>query len=152
MSFQIINPIDYPDLDKLLLTNEQSTFFHTSAWAKVLNESYNYKPFYFTVIENGNLSALFPIMEINSLLTGKRAVSLPFTDECPPIAQNSYHFQTLLNNLTSHGKRASWKYIEFRGENLFLWGSSISAHHYTHTLALAARTSPYILGCSDEKR
>ncbi len=137
MNIQIINPIDYPNWDKLLLTNDQSTFFHTSAWAKVLNESYNYKPFYFVKIENGKLSALIPIMEINSFLTGKRAVSLPFTDECHPITQNIDQFQSLLKNLTSYGKQAGWKHIEFRGENQFLRGSSTYTHHFTHTLALA---------------
>ena len=88
MKIQIINPIDYPDWDDLLLTNDQTTFFHTSAWAKVLCESYKYRPLSFTVIENGKLSALIPIMEVSSLLTGKRAVSLPVTDECHAITQN----------------------------------------------------------------
>ena len=137
MTIQIINPIEYPNWDNLLRTNDQATFFHTSAWAKVLTESYRYKPLYFTVIENAKLSALIPIMEINSLLTGKRAVSLPFTDECHPNTQNPYHFQLLLNNLKSHGRLAGWKYIEFRGENQFLRGISTSTHHFTHTLALS---------------
>jgi hypothetical protein len=70
---QIINPIEYPGWDELLLTSTQSTFFHTSAWAKVLSESYKYKPLYFTIIEKGMLSALIPVMEINSFLTGKRS-------------------------------------------------------------------------------
>ena len=64
MNLEIINPIDYPNWDELLLTNDQTTFFHTSDWAKVLCESYRYKPLYFTVIEDGKLSALIPIMEI----------------------------------------------------------------------------------------
>ena len=76
-------------------------------------------------------------MEIKSFLTGKRAVSLPFTDECHPIAQNPYHFQSLMNNLINNGKQASWKHIEFRGENRFFSGSSALTHHFTHTLALA---------------
>ena len=88
MNIQIINPIDYPDWDDLLLTNGQTTFFHTAAWARVLSVSYQYRPLYFTVIENGKLSALIPIMEVSSLLTGKRAVSLPVTDECHAITQN----------------------------------------------------------------
>jgi hypothetical protein len=57
----IVNPIEYPNWDDLLLTNDQSTFFHTSAWARVLHESYKYKPLYFTSIDNGKLSALIPV-------------------------------------------------------------------------------------------
>jgi lipid II:glycine glycyltransferase (peptidoglycan interpeptide bridge formation enzyme) len=39
--------------------------------------------------------------------------------------------------LPNHGKQANWKYIEFRGENQFLRGSSTLTHHFTHTLTLA---------------
>ena len=49
----IVNPLEYPNWDELLLTNDQSTFFHTSAWARVLHASYKYKPLYFTSIDNG---------------------------------------------------------------------------------------------------
>jgi hypothetical protein len=136
MNIQIINLMEYPHWDELILTNDQTTFFHTSDWAKVLCQSHHYKPRYFTVIENGKLSALIPVMEINAFLTGKRAVSLPFTDECHPIAQTMDQFQSLLKNLISCGKQAGWKHIEFRGQNQFLSGSSAYTHHFTHTLAL----------------
>ncbi len=63
---QILNPIEYPNWDELLLTNENYSFFHTSGWAKVISESYNYKPLYFTEIENDKLTALIPIMAVNS--------------------------------------------------------------------------------------
>jgi lipid II:glycine glycyltransferase (peptidoglycan interpeptide bridge formation enzyme) len=76
-------------------------------------------------------------MEVRSLLTGKRAVSLPFTDECHLINQNNDQFQSLLKDLISYGKQAGWKHIEFRGENQFLRGYSTYTHHFTHTLALA---------------
>ena len=74
MEVEIINPIEYPGWDDLLLTNDQSSFFHTSAWASVLVESYSYTPLYFTIIEAGKLSALIPLMEIKSFLTGKRGI------------------------------------------------------------------------------
>jgi lipid II:glycine glycyltransferase (peptidoglycan interpeptide bridge formation enzyme) len=75
-------------------------------------------------------------MEIISFLTGKRAVSLPFTDESHPITQNADQFQSLLKNLKSYGTQAGWKHIEFRGENQFLNRFSTYTHHFTHTLAL----------------
>ena len=71
MHLQILNPLTYPNWDELLLTHEDYSFFHTTAWARVLHESYGYKPLYFTAIENGRLSALIPVMEVNSFITGK---------------------------------------------------------------------------------
>ena len=57
--------------DELLLTSDQSIFFQTSAWAKVLCESYNYTPLYFITKDDDRLSSLIPVMEVNSFLTGK---------------------------------------------------------------------------------
>ena len=136
MNIQIINPIDYPNWDNLLLTNDQTTFFHTAAWAAVLSEAYHYTPLYFTVIDNHKLSALIPVMEINSFLTGKRGVSLPFTDHCQPIAANNEDARKLFEKVTDYGKKAGWKSMEFRGgENLFPTQPSFSIF-FTHTLNL----------------
>ena len=81
----------------------------------MLSESYGYKPLYFAIIDNGKLAGLIPVMEIESFLTGKRGVSLPFTDICHPIADTDDIFQALMERLTQHGKSAGWKYIEFKG-------------------------------------
>ncbi len=46
IDIEVINPIAYKDWDQLLLSTEQYSFFHSSAWAKVLYDSYNYSPQY----------------------------------------------------------------------------------------------------------
>jgi hypothetical protein len=136
MPIQIINPIEYPGWDQLLTANENASFFHTSAWARVLYESYKYKPLYFASIDNGKLTALMPLMEIRSPLTGKRGVSLPFTDYCPAIAADQDHYQNILEDIIAYGKKAGWKSIEFRnGENPFL-NARPSSNYYAHTLKL----------------
>lgn len=136
MNIEIINPIDYQNWDDLLLTNPEATFFHTSAWAKVLTESYKYKPLYFTVIENGKLSSLIPVMKIKSFLTGKRGVSLPFTDESAPIVANTEQHKAIIEALIQHGNYAGWKYFELRGNCEYLNGSPVSSAFYTHDLDL----------------
>ena len=72
MDIEIINPLNYPGWDELLLTNKNSSFFHTSFWARVLSESYGYEPLYFTAVDNKKLSVLIPLMAVKSFLTGKR--------------------------------------------------------------------------------
>ena len=88
ITVEIINPLQFTGWDELLLTQPESTFFHSSHWARVLYDTYGYKPLYFTVRDNDKLSALVPVMEIDSFLTGKRGVSLPFTDFCEPIIRD----------------------------------------------------------------
>ena len=77
LQLEIINPLDCESWDELVLSTKNYSFFHSSSWARVIYESYNYTPLYFTLIDNDKLLALIPIMEIKSILTGKRAVSLP---------------------------------------------------------------------------
>ncbi|MGV7223014.1 MAG: hypothetical protein ACQ9MH_15975 [Nitrospinales bacterium] len=127
MNIEIINPITYKNWDELLLTNDQSTFFHSSAWASVLSESYSYKPLYFTIIEDGKLSSLIPMMEISSFLTGKRGVSLPFTDESAPLAANADQHKALIEAIIQHGNSAGWKSFELRGSSDYLNGHPVSS-------------------------
>ena len=133
---QILNPIEYPCWDNLIETNDQTTFFHTTAWAKVLSESYAYKPLYFTIIENGKLAGLIPLMEIDSWLTGKRGVSLPFTDECHPLAKDDRQFSSLFKTVTEYGKKSGWKAIEIRGGNSYFIEEPTFSKYYTHYLDL----------------
>ena len=115
MNIQIINPIEFKDWDELILSTPNYLFFHSSTWAKVLNEAYGYKPLYFTVFKKGGLSGVIPIMEVNSFLTGKRGVSLPFTDYCDPIVNGDIQFKDLLDYVIEYGKRRRWKSLELRG-------------------------------------
>jgi hypothetical protein len=133
---QIINPIEHHNWDKLLLTNENHSFFHTSSWAKVISESYNYRPLYFTEIDKDKLTALIPIMEVKSPLTGKRGVAFPFTDFCPLISSNEHHFKALLGKIIGYGKKAKWKTIELRDGKEYLQNKNSSKTFLSHSLNL----------------
>ncbi len=133
---QIINPIEHPNWDELLLTNENYSFFHTSGWAKVISESYSYKPLYFTKVNNNKLTALMPVMAINSPFTGKRGVALPFADYSPVMASNNAHFQELLGEVVEYGKKAKWKTIELRGGKEYFQDKIPSKTYLTHSLDL----------------
>jgi hypothetical protein len=137
MDIQIINPLEHPGWDDLILSHPDYSFFHSSAWAKTLSESYSYKPFYFTVFNQDQILALIPIMEINSFLTGRRGVSLPFTDYCDPIMNGNFRFNDLLNDVIGYGKKCGWKSLELRGRNSLLPLTSPSITYLGHTLNLS---------------
>src|SRR5512134_721631 len=82
---KILNPLDIKEWNDLVAATPGTSFFHTANWARVLSESYDYKPVYFCEIEDGRFKTLVRMMEVDSFLTGKRGVSLPFTDYCDPI-------------------------------------------------------------------
>jgi len=137
MSLQIIDPTQYPNWAELLISTPGSSFFHTSSWAKALKEAYGYTPKYFTEFDDGRISTLLPIMEVNSFLTGRRGVSLPFTDYCEPLVSDGINFQEVLDFVLAEGKERNWKYLELRSfKDLSLFASP-SLTYLGHTLNLS---------------
>ena len=136
MKLEILNPVEFPHWDDLVLATNEYSFFHSSHWANVLCKSYQYSPAYFTLTENGELLALMPLVEIRSVLTGKRGVSIAFADHCEPIAKDRGTFQVLLDNIIDYGRKSGWKHIEFRGGQKFLSGVPFSARYFGHSLVL----------------
>jgi hypothetical protein len=152
MEFEILNPLDIPDWDSLVLATGKGSIFHSAAWARVLYESYGYKPVYFTVFENGNLSSVMPFMEVNSRFTGKRGVSLPFTDFCDTIASNGETFRTAVNAVREYGKERSWKSVEWRGNTGYFEGASPCSSDLSHALQLGKSEDQVFSGFKSNTR
>src|SRR5437870_6347800 len=70
-----------------VVSHPEALPFHHPSWARVLSESYDYPAFVLAVAdEEGRITAGMPVMEIRKRLRSPRWVSLPFTDQCPPLA------------------------------------------------------------------
>lgn len=134
---KVVNPLEYPGWDDLLATNPASSFFHTTAWARVLSEAYQFTPHYF-VAENGKLVALLPVMEVSSRLTGRRGVSLPFTDYSAPIFGETSDPSEAFDSILDHGKTAGWAYLEIRDSAPFLIGVPALSTYFGHVLDLSS--------------
>jgi len=113
-----------------------SSFFHSAAWARVLQEAYGYAPAYFTLSTADRLQALLPVMEINSWLTGRRGVSLPFTDDCEPLGSD-VEFGRVYEAAGEYAKNRGWKYLECRGGRARFADAPASTVFYGHQLRLA---------------
>jgi len=67
-----------------------ANIFHHPAWIGLMAECYGYRPFVVALCdEKGEITAGLPLMEVNSWLTGRRWVSLPFTDHCHPLSSDN---------------------------------------------------------------
>ena len=136
IDIEVINPISYKDWDQLLLSTEQYSFFHSSAWAKVLYDSYNYSPQYLFSLQENKINLLIPFMNISSSLTGKRGVCLPFTDYCDPII-NCDITDDIFPYIIEYAKKSRWKYLEIRGGDSLFSNVKPSSYFYGHTLLLS---------------
>jgi lipid II:glycine glycyltransferase (peptidoglycan interpeptide bridge formation enzyme) len=137
LNVKIINPVECPDWDKSLQSMSEFSFFHSTAWARVLMASYGYTPRYVAIYDKGKLAGLIPFMEIRSVFTRKRGVSLPFSDYSTPVIPDDGFFGSIFKWIVAFGRKSGWRYLEIRG------GASIpeyipaSRSYYVHTLRLS---------------
>jgi len=136
-----INPINFKNWDDYVLTIKNTSIFYSSFWAKVLQQSYGYKPIYVTQFSNSSLETLVPLMSINSKITGARGVSLPFTDYCNPLVSDQKYFETIFQELISVGQNSNWKSLEFKGGAELFQDKQCSLNFYNHVLHLTDETS-----------
>ncbi len=119
-----------------MASSQESSFFHSSAWARVIHESYGYTPNYFAVINEGELLFLLPAMEVKRFFGGKKGVSLPFSDYCEPIIEQSLNMDDQFDMIVQYGKKVGWKSYEMRMGKNRLAGRKASEKYYEHTLIL----------------
>lgn len=129
---KVVDPLQDGQWNRQLEACRDATIFHTSNWARLLAESYGYRPTYLALLREGALKGCLPVVEIDSVFTGKRGVSLSFSDYCGALAQEPADFKLLFDRLVELGNAQSWRYAEFRGEG-FLCGET-PARIYTHHL------------------
>ncbi len=149
---QIIDPTEHVHYDERLLASGKGHFFLSSAWAEVFKSAYGYQPYYWQDAPEGRIRFLLPMMEVNSYLTGKRAISLPFTDYCEPIYETESQFQAVLPELHAFAEKRGWRTIEFRGGDALLAGQPASRHYVTHQLELSADSTRLYHSLHDSTR
>jgi hypothetical protein len=150
--FSPLNPLQFPDWDSLVANRPDFSFFHSSAWVKVLAETYGYTANYFVAKEADKLQSLLPLMEVNSWLTGRRGIALPFTDDCEPFGADSKSFKKLFQDAVEFGKSRGWKYLECRGGRKFFDGVPASLSFYGHSLDLVADEEKLFAGLESSVR
>lgn len=132
----VIDPLSFPGYEKLLTATPDASFFHSGAWARVLMESYGYRPRYVVAVDQGRFGVLMPFMEIREVLGGKKGVGLPFTDECSPLLTNGCDPEGVAQEMISLGRGLSWRSVEWRGGPGLLREAVPSLSYLGHTVEL----------------
>jgi hypothetical protein len=133
---QPVNPADSPEWDKLAMAHPRCSIFHGSAWARTLQSAYGFTPVYFTAGQTDEGSSILPLMEVNSWLTGRRAIALPFTDDCEPLYSDAAAIRNLIQAAMEFGRRRAWKSVEWRGGRELFAEAPVSLAFYGHSLDL----------------
>jgi CelD/BcsL family acetyltransferase involved in cellulose biosynthesis len=101
---------------EFVAASHDSLPFHEPEWALFLAECYGFRPFALTLEDDGAVHAGLPVLEVRDLLGGRRWVSLPFTDHCPPLATAPGVLARLAEGLDEARKEAGVGRVEVHAE------------------------------------
>lgn len=86
MPIYTLNPINDGRWGELVKCHPLSSIFHRGEWLQALVDTYGYRPLVLTTAAPGEpLSDGIVFCEVRSWITGKRLVSLPFSDHADPL-------------------------------------------------------------------
>src|SRR2546426_4193970 len=110
-----LDPCRDPRWEKLLERHPRASVFHTPAWLTALRRTYGYKTVVYTTAPPGvELTNGLVICRVYSRITGRRIVSLPFSDHCEPLVERDEELEDLIHSVALDCTGERWKYIEFR--------------------------------------
>jgi Acetyltransferase (GNAT) domain len=133
----LINPLAGTEWDDLIRTHSDATIFHSTAWGRVLADTYGHQPCYVQMSLNGNLFALIPMMEVQTILTKSRGICLPFSDCCAPLIFSNFGTELVIQKLQQIGRERGWNYFELRDRSIVSDDVPASETYYSHSLDLS---------------
>jgi CelD/BcsL family acetyltransferase involved in cellulose biosynthesis len=140
MNIYELNPLHDARWGELIGADPRSSVFHSANWLQALRHTYGYEPSAITTCPPGaRLTNALVYCEIKSWLTGRRLVSLPFSDHCAELVGGPEEMDAFLSFMKQSVDERKWKYLEVRpsiwqpGSETYL---SKSNSYYFHRLDL----------------
>jgi CelD/BcsL family acetyltransferase involved in cellulose biosynthesis len=110
-----VDPLSDPRWAALVEEHPRASLFHSPNWLRALRAVYGYEPVVVTTCPpDAHLTNGLVFCRINSWLTGRRLVSLPFSDHCDPLIDQSDELDEMLLHMRRDVDEEKCKYIEIR--------------------------------------
>lgn len=110
-----IDPLQDVRWPQFLERHDQATLFHSTEWLDALQRTYGYRPSALTTSAPGeSLTNALVVCHVRSWLTGRRLVSVPFSDHCTPLIDSEEELGWLLSSLKEERDDGQEKYLEIR--------------------------------------
>jgi len=135
-----VDPLEDASWDAHISNCTGVSFFHGQAWQRVMQEAYRFIPGSFVATHADHMTAVLPMMEVRSPLTGNRGISLPFTDECATAGDDT-EAPSLFNAAVEYGTQRRWRYLEFRSSHRAPKEAIPSLSFFGHQLKLEENTT-----------
>jgi hypothetical protein len=108
-------PLSDPRWDDLVERHPSASIFHSRAWLEALRRTYGYDPIAYTTSAPGEpLRDGLVLCRVESWLTGRRLVSVPFSDHCQPLLRRPEDIKVFFRRLQKESDSKKWRYVEIR--------------------------------------
>ena len=115
MTVYRLDPLTDARWEAFLQGHPQASVFHTSGWLQALSKTYGFVPIVITTSPpESDLRNGLACCSTNSWLSGRRLVSLPFSDHCAPLVDNPQILRTLMDYLRQCVIQKEWELAELR--------------------------------------
>lgn len=112
---KILQNVDEKAWDDFVVRNEGASFFHLSVWKRIIEQSFGFQPHYICAKDQeGRICGVLPLFFINSRLTGKRLVSLPFSYICGPLGDSRETVESLIKEGLRIFEKTGSDYFEIK--------------------------------------
>jgi len=110
-----VDPITDPRWSEFLDKQSQASIYHSPGWLEALSRTYDYEPLVLTTsvpgtpLENG-----IACCSVDSWVTGRRLVGVPFSDHCEPLISDQSQINEVVMYLQKEVDQNKWAYVELR--------------------------------------
>lgn len=112
-----LHPLEDPRWGRLVERHPHSSAFHTVAWLEALRKTYGYQPVAFTTAPpSAELSDGVALCRVGGPITGRRLISLPFSDHCEVLSDLRTGGDALVSALRRTLRGESVRYVELRSK------------------------------------
>ncbi len=73
-----LDKANYGRWDSYVQQSSEATFFHQAGWKDVIETAFGHKTYFLYAENNGEITGLVPLVQVNSLLFGNTLVSTAF--------------------------------------------------------------------------
>ena len=139
MRVEQLDPVADPRWQRLVETAPGPSVFAHPAWLQLLGRRYRYGMSALCVLDaEGEIALGLPLARVESRLTGRRLVALPFTDVCPPVRRPGADLEAdaALMRAIVEQRRTTGLDIEVREDLSDLPGAHVLPSFLVHRLAL----------------
>ena len=136
----IVNPVQDIRWVEFITGSARASVFHSAAWLNALKQTYGFEPIVYTHSPPGvPLKDGVVFCRVNSWLTGRRLVSLPFSDHCEPLTDGIDSLTTLLADARADLSAGKYKFVELRplSPDFVRLAGEFSESYYLHILDLS---------------